>query len=206
MLNHLLSLLIRQMLKTIDIMSELNFMIKKGVRSLKNCIVYFSRCGENYVNGDIKNLEEGNSEVAAKMIHAMIESDLFQIETVHDYPQDYHQCTKQAKLELENNERPEILDHIHHFHEYDNIFVCYPNWWSTMPMALFTFFECHNTAGKNIIPLCTHEGSGMGRSEKDIQKLCPQACVFKGLALKGSQVHQSQGIIKKWLDDLKIEK
>lgn len=172
----------------------------------KNLIVYFSRRGENYVSGKIKNLEIGNSEVTAKIIHEMIESDLFQIETVHEYPQDYHQCTKQAKEELENNARPKILDYVHHFSEYDNIFVCYPNWWSTMPMALFTFFECHDTAGKNIIPLCTHEGSGMGRSKKNIQKLCPKAHVLNGLALKGSQVHQSQEIIKKWLDDLKIEK
>lgn len=171
----------------------------------KNLIVYFSRCGENYVNGKIKNLKEGNSEVIAKILHEMIESDLFQIETIHEYPQDYHQCTQQAKEELENNARPKILDYVHQFHKYDNIFVCYPNWWSTMPMALFTFFECHDTAGKNIIPLCTHEGSGMGRSEKDIQKLCSKAHVFKGLALQGSRVHESKEKIERWLNNLNLE-
>lgn len=180
--------------------------MKEVSKLKKNLIVYFSRNGDNYVNGQIKNLEEGNSKIAAKMIHEMIESDLFEIETIHEYPQDYHQCTKQAKEELENNARPKILDYVHHFSEYSNIFVCYPNWWSTMPMSLFTFFECHDTAGKNIYPLCSHEGSGMGRSEKNIQKLCPKARVYKGLAIQGSQVCQSQEKIKKWLNELIIEK
>ena len=31
-------------------------------------IVYFSRAGENYLNGAIKNLTVGNTEIAAKMI------------------------------------------------------------------------------------------------------------------------------------------
>lgn len=171
----------------------------------ENLIVYFSRSGENYVSGQIKNLEEGNSEVAAKMIHSMIDSDLFQIETVHNYSQDYHQCTRQAKQELKNNARPKILDYVHQFSKYKNIFVCYPNWWSTMPMALFSFFECHDTANKNIIPLCTHEGSGMGRSEKDIQQLCPQAHIFKGLAIQGSQVQYSRREIEQWIKSLSIE-
>lgn len=74
----------------------------------RNLIVFFSRRGENYVNGQIKNLSEGNSEVAAKMIHSLIDSELFQIETVHEYAKDYHQCTLEAKAELENNERPKI--------------------------------------------------------------------------------------------------
>lgn len=89
----------------------------------KNVIVYFSRSGENYVNGQIRDLKEGNSEVAAKMIHSLIDSELFQVETVHEYAKDYHQCTKEAKAELENNDRPKILDYVHQFSDYDNVFV-----------------------------------------------------------------------------------
>lgn len=81
----------------------------------KNLIVYFSRSGENYVNGQVVSLEKGNTEVVAEMIHSCIESTLFQVETVHEYPQDYHQCTQEAKKELENNERPKILDYVHQF-------------------------------------------------------------------------------------------
>lgn len=167
----------------------------------KNLVVYFSRAGENYVNGNVVDLEVGNTNVAAHMIHSLIDSDIFEVKTIHEYSKVYHQCTLQAKQELENHIHPKILDYVHHFSEYDNIFVCYPNWWSTMPMAMFTFFECHDTAGKNIFPLCTHEGSGMGKSEKDIQKLCPKAHVCKGLAIRGSQVVHSKKKIEEWINN-----
>lgn len=168
----------------------------------KNLIVYFSRNGENYVNGHIVDLKKGNTEIIAEMIHEMIDSHIFQIETVHEYAKDYHQCTLEAKQELESNARPKILDYVHQFDEYDHIIICYPNWWSTMPMALFTFLECHHTARKHIYPLCTHEGSGLGNSVRDIQKLCPKAIVHNGLAIRGSQVNQAENKIKEWLKDL----
>lgn len=165
----------------------------------KNLIVYFSRKGENYVAGNIVDLPQGNCEVLAKMIHELIDSTLFQVKTVHSYPQDYHQCTAQAKKELLNQERPKILDYVHQFNQYDHIILCYPNWWSTMPMAMFTFLQTHDTTGKHIYPLCSHEGSGMGVSENDIKKLCPQAIVHQGLAIRGSQVHDSLQEVKGWL-------
>lgn len=170
----------------------------------KNLIVYFSRNGENYMNGNIVDLKEGNTEIAAHILSSMIDGTLFRVETLHSYSHNYDECTKEAKKELENNERPKILDYVHQFEEYDNVFLCYPNWWSTMPMALWTFLESHNTNGKNIYPLCTHEGSGMGVSEKDIQKLCPHAMVYKGLAIQGSQVKNSKDKIEKWVKELKI--
>lgn len=167
----------------------------------KNLIVYFSRSGENYVNGQIVSLEKGNTEIAAQIIHEYLDSSLFQIETVHEYPKNYHECTKQAKKELEDNSRPKIIDYVHQFKDFDNIILCYPNWWSTMPMPLFTFLESHETKGKHIYPLCTHEGSGMGISEADIKRLCPNAIVHHGLAIRGSQVSHSKAQIEKWLKD-----
>ena len=34
----------------------------------KNLIIYYSRTGENYVNGSIKNLKKGNTEICAEFI------------------------------------------------------------------------------------------------------------------------------------------
>ena len=138
------------------------------------------------------------------MIHSLIPSDIFPIQTIHEYPNDYHQCTKEAKWEKEHHQRPKITDYVHQFSLYDNIFVCYPNWWSTIPMALFTFFECHDTKQKNIIPLCTHEGSGMGESIRNLKNLCHGAYVFDGLAIVGSQVKDSKEMIISYLKDLNL--
>jgi len=68
-----------------------------------------------------------------------------------------------------------------------------------MPQAVFTFLESADFSGKKILPFCTHEGSGMGRSESDIKKLCPAATVVRGLAITGSSCASSEAAIKKWL-------
>lgn len=79
------------------------------------------------------------------------------------------------------------------------IFLGYPNWWGTMPMAVFTFLKEYYLSGKTIVPFCTHEGSGLGRSISDIQKKCPQSTVFEGLAIRGGSVHNAQNEVVGWL-------
>lgn len=168
----------------------------------KGLIAYYSRAGNNYVNGDIIHLPVGNTEVAANMIQKLTGSDIFRIDTVRTYPVGYRETTEIAKEELRSNARPEISGHVDNMADYDVIYLGYPNWWGTMPMAVFTLLEAHDLAGKTIIPFCTHEGSGMGRSERDIEKICAGAGVLKGLAIRGGNVQQAQDQIAKWLRGL----
>lgn len=73
-----------------------------------------------------------------------------------------------------------------------------------MPMAVCTFLESYNFARKTIAPFCTHEGSGMGNSERDIERLCPNARVLPGLAIRGSNVNKADKDIAVWLKRLGI--
>ena len=66
-------------------------------------------------------------------------------------------------------------------------------------MCVFTFLEHFDFTGKTIRPFCTHEGSGMGSSEKDIRRLCPKAKVEAGLAIRGGNVQRSEKEIERWL-------
>jgi len=137
----------------------------------KSLSVYYSRKGSNYVNGSIVNLPVGNTEVIAKKIQSFTGSDLFQIETVKAYPMDYTETTRVSKDELLANTRPELTDRVTDMASYEVIYLGYPNWWGTMPMAVLTFLESYNFSGKTVVPYCTHEGSGLGNSERDIKKL-----------------------------------
>jgi flavodoxin len=87
---------------------------------------------------------------------------------------------------------------------YDVIFLGYPNWWGTMPMPVYTFLESYDFSGKKIVPFCTHEGSGMGHSEKDIAKACPKATVLKGIAIHGTSASSADSNVSSWIDELSI--
>lgn len=168
----------------------------------KRLIAYFSRAGMNYVGGEIVNLSEGNTEVAAKMIQIMTGADMFRIDTVKSYPEGYQETTEVAKQELRRNARPELTGYVDNMADYDVIYLGYPNWWGTMPMAVFTFLEQYDFAGKTIIPFCTHEGSGMGNSENEIKKLCADARVLKGLPIRGGSVQNAEDDIAEWLKEI----
>ncbi|MHB8070387.1 MAG: flavodoxin [Candidatus Cryosericum sp.] len=171
-------------------------------RDTKCLIAYFSRKGNNYVGGRIVNLSVGNTEVAAKMIQEITGGDLFRIEAVNAYPEDYTNATEVAQQELQANARPKLTDHVENMASYDVIFLGYPDWWGTMPMAVWSFLEEYDFSGKTIIPFCTHEGSGLGHSEKDLAKLCPEANLLRGLAIKGSRVGSAQKDVSEWLRGL----
>ena len=71
-----------------------------------------------------------------------------------------------------------------------------------MPMPVFTFLEAHDLSGKTIVPFCTHEGSGLGRSVAEIRKTCPRSTVLDGLAIRGGDVHRAQGEVSAWLHEI----
>ena len=66
----------------------------------KNLIIYYSRKGENYWNGSIRNLSKGNTEIVAEFIQKAVGGDLFEVETVKEYAADYYECIEDAKAEL----------------------------------------------------------------------------------------------------------
>lgn len=163
-------------------------------------VAYYSRRGENCFDGRLQNLEEGNTEHVAKLIQAVTGADRFEIDTVKQYPLGYTETTRVAKIEFQHQARPEILHLPDAIDEYATIYLGYPNWWNTMPMACFTFLEAYDFSGKTLIPFCTHEGSGLGNSVHDIRKTCPSAHVVDGFAITGTSVRTSHASIKNWLN------
>ena len=90
---------------------------------MKTLVIYYSRKGENYVNGSIKNIDKGNTEIAAEYIRDAVRADLFEIETVKEYDKSYMTCIEEAKAELRENARPELKKKLDSVGEYDNIVV-----------------------------------------------------------------------------------
>ena len=175
-----------------------------GASDSKILVAYFSHTGENYGVGVI---EKGNTHIIADMIAEETGADLFEIATVNPYPDTYDECTDVAKQEQNDNARPEIINPPENPDQYDTIFIGYPIWWGDLPMAVYTFLESCDFAGKTVIPFCTHEGSGLSDTKSSIENACPGATVLDGLAVRGSVAQNEQEEAKEdvieWLDGLK---
>lgn len=158
-------------------------------------VVYFSRTG--------------NTRFIAREIATQTGADLIEVKTVTPYPAAYRATTRQAEEELNANFRPEISLSADNFENYSHLFIGYPNWWGTMPMALFTLLEGHDFANKTLIPFCTHEGSSLGRSERDLRQLCPKSFFLEGHAQHGGDLDlvsakQSKQSLQRWLLEIKM--
>ncbi len=173
----------------------------------KKLVVFFSHAGENYNVGFI---DKGNTHIVADMIADATGADRFEIVPSKEYPTDYNECVEIAKKEKEANARPAIKDDIK-IEDYDIIFIGYPNWWAEVPMCVYTFIDKHDWNGKTVIPFITHEGSGMGGTDRKIAAACKGAdvAVGKGLAIQGKVAQENQEAAQKsvnnWLSGLKIK-
>jgi flavodoxin len=163
-----------------------------------NLIIYYSRKGQNYWNGSIRELSKGNTEIVAEFIQKAVGGDLFEIETVKEYSKDYMTCTEEAQEELRAKARPELKRYLEDISAYDNVFVCGPCWWGTFPMAVLTQLEKLDFTGKKVFSVMTHEGSGLGGSERTLKQVCKGAAIGKGLAVHGAEAAKSETTVAAW--------
>ena len=177
---------------------ELKTMSKENI-----LIAYFSRAGENYNVGFV---EKGNTAFLAEMIAEEINGELFEIQTVKDYPEGYEETKAVVQEEQERNERPELSNDLDSLEAYDTLFIGYPIWWGDMPLAVYSFLESHEFAGERVIPFCTHEGSGLATTPQTLQRLVSEANVLAGLSISGKVAQESQdkarAEVREWLKSL----
>ena len=167
-------------------------------------IAFYSRAGENYFGGSYRRISVGNTEKAANMLSALTGGTLFEIQQAVPYSQDYRTCVAQASEDWKRHARPEVLNLPDNLSGYDEIYLGYPNYCGTMPMAVYTFLEAYDFSGKTIHPFCTHEGSGLSATVRDIQKAAKGASVTKGLAIHGSHVDTAQAALTKWAKEVSV--
>lgn len=146
----------------------------------------------------------GNTRALAEQVHARVGGDLFRVEPLNPYPGDYRETTDVARRELDRNARPALAAAIppEAMREYDVIFLGYPCWWGTLPMAMFTFLEGYDLSGKTIIPFTTHGGSGLARGPGDIGEVAPGATVRQGLAVRSASAGDAGREVEAWLRQL----
>ena len=114
--------------------------VKTTEASGKTLVVYFSWS------------TSGNTEKMATYIQKQTGGDILRIEPATPYPTDYNATGELAKVERDDNVRPEIANLPASVSEYDTIFVGYPIWWHTAPMIIGTFLNNYDLTDVEIYP------------------------------------------------------
>lgn len=156
-------------------------------------IAYFSR--------------SGNTLTIARQIQKAAGGDLFEIATAKPYPKDYHATVDLAQKELRENARPALKTaKVPNLASYDFVFIGSPNWWGTLPTPVMTFLEENDMSGRTVAQFITHEGSGFGRSERDLKKLCPKSKIVEGIEVRGGSVNSAQDDVSAWVKKIGASK
>jgi flavodoxin len=172
--------------------TEANFQQLTG--NEKILVAYFSR--------------SGNTRALAGIIRQETDGDMFEIKTLKAYPADYGPATEAAKAEKEANARPALAARVDNMDSYDIVFVGYPIWFGTIPMAVCTFLEQYDFSGKTVIAFSTYgrglSGSGLGESVDDIKQLCPRSVVPGFFIIRGYAAGWAGKDLSDWLYSLGI--
>lgn len=117
----------------------------------------------------------GNAAKIAGWIQQEIGSDLFSIVVTEPYSSDYDECLDRAADEKAAKARPKLVNNVENMDDYDIIFLGFPNWWYTVPMAVHSFLEEYDFSGKTVIPFVTHGTGGLASTIRDIEADLPKS-------------------------------
>ena len=166
---------------------------------MKTLVVYFSRTGENSVNGELEVIEKGFTEIIAEKIANKTNADIFKLEPEIPYPTNYEECVKRSRIEDQYNEKVPYLHPLSSLDEYDVIYLGFPCWWRTYPRIVASFIRDHSWIGKTVYPFATNEEGALGLAEMELKGSLRGAIIKKGFACKGSQVNSVDDKLEAWI-------
>jgi flavodoxin len=151
-----------------------------------------------------ENVRYGATEYIARIIQKNTGGAIQRIETRDAYPADFQAVISQNHDEMGKAYLPPLKSINLDMEQYDTVFIGYPVWATTIPQAIISFLSEYDFSGKTIIPFCTHDGYGSGRSFADIKKASPQAAMLDGIAIEAKNVPSAETTVNTWINTLGI--
>ena len=155
-----------------------------------------------YFSYEVQNsTKKGNTMIVAEKIAAITGADIMRIEPKEKYPSDYNECCTRAKDEINNNLRPEIINHLQSLDAYDTIYIGFPIWYRSYPRVIGTFIDSLDFTGKKVRPFCTNEEGAFGIAAMELEALIKRrgGILEPGLAIKGPEATTCDDAIKRWV-------
>ena len=186
-----------------------NTVVEDEKSAVESALSHYESIGDrgNYDAADAVTsasiLSPGNTAKMAQWIHEYVGGDLFPIVVTDAYPDHYEECMDRAADEKAQHARPELAGHLNNMDDYDVIFLGFPNWWSTAPMAVLSFIEEYDLSGKTIVPFCSHGTGGIAGSVRDITAVLPDSAkVMDPIGVYRADIDRAQPEIEGWLNNL----
>lgn len=169
------------------------FSMSSFVAEAKALIVYYTK--------------SGNTEILAKEIQKEIGADIFKIEVVNSYPEDYRKTTEVVKEEQSRGYLPPIKEKVENLADYDTVYLGSPIWWGTYANPVATFLNENDLSNKRVVLFITHGGSGVAKSLSDLRKIQLNAEVEANVfSSKNVNTARIASDIKEWLNEINNKK
>lgn len=164
----------------------------------KTLVAFFSMKGQTISSGmRIVNQDKGNTQIVAEYAAEALGADLFEIKARKAYPTDHMELIREAQREQDAGERPELVGLPANWDGYDTVLLGYPNWWGKLPMPVVSFLEQMDWTGKEVLPFCTSEGSGLSGTVGQIEGIIGHAA-GEPLSITGSAAKRSKRKVVNW--------
>lgn len=175
----------------------------------KILIAFFS-WAENAVQDNIDAMTSpsvsapGNVAQLASWISGETGGDLFSIQVTNPYPAGWDGCLNRANKEKADGTHPALSKKLDNIQEYDTVFLGYPNWWYSCPMAIYSFLDEHDLSGKQVYLFCSHGTGGLASSVKDITAALPKGTTVSDNVFHVNQddTPSAQNDVLDWLKEL----
>ncbi|MDE6258508.1 MAG: NAD(P)H-dependent oxidoreductase [Muribaculaceae bacterium] len=166
------------------------------MKAEKILIAYFSQKGKE---------ETSNSAKLAKKAEELLKSkgvafDTFAIVPVETYPEDQALMEMATKAEKERRVRPAIVSKYSDgaMKEITGVILIAPNWWDSLPQAVYTFMDEEDFAKTRVVPVIStdNDAEHVRREVRDFLK----NWVLPGVDVKGSD--DADAKLKEAIDQL----
>ncbi len=147
----------------------------------------------------------GHTKMIAESIQRKLNCDILEIKPVKPYSTDYQTVVDEEQNNSSVGKTPDIQKIDKNLNDYDEIIIGTPVWWYTIAPVIRTFLTQNDLSNKTIKPFATN-ASWLGHTFKEIQKLCPNSKVDKGMNIVfesySDNIVTSPDEIEKWIDEL----
>ena len=149
----------------------------------------------------------GHTKMIAERIKEKLKCDILEIKPIKEYSKNYDTVVNEEQNNSSSNKTPEIEKVDIDLNKYDEIIIGTPVWWYTIAPVIRTFLKENDLSNKKIKPFATNAG-WLGHTFQEIQKLCPNSEVEKGMNIvftedyNANQLVTSPDEIDSWINKI----